>query len=299
MGVGGARRQGGESLAEVGAVQDASVGRDPDLTGHGGVSGDVADLGGVGERGGLGEGRGAVGGDVEGSLGAGVEDGVVLLVAGNDAAGGQGDVLELALVARGEDALVEGRPEDHVAIGRVGNGTVGGSGPGGVEHGPCSTAIAAESQLGRAGDLADAGDLGDVVPGEVDGHTARPPGAGPGGLGSRAEVGDRVVGEAVVVEGSHEQLGTAGGRGQAGDGHLLDTGSKTLDGHGLVVVPVSQVVTAIDGNTGAIEPSVAVVGVDLEGLDHPAKLLGVGVEEVGLDPGSLFVVSHKSFIVKC
>lgn len=299
MSVGGAGRQRGEGLSEVCAVEDTSIGRDPDLTGLGRVSSDVADLGDVGERG-LGKSRGAVGGDVEDSLGAGVEDGVVLLVASDNATGRQGDVLELALVARGENTLVEGRPEDYIAIGGIGNGTISGSGTSGVDDSPSSTTIAAESQLGRAGDLAYASDLGDIVASEVDRDTACPPRVGPGGLGRRAEVSDRVVGEAVVIEGSHEQLGTAGGRGQAGDSHLFNSGSKTLDGDGLVVVPVGQIVTTVDGDTGAVEPSVAVVGVDLKRLDHPAKLLSVDVEEIGLDPGSLSVVSYNLslFIVK-
>ncbi|TKW53297.1 hypothetical protein CTA1_2369 [Colletotrichum tanaceti] len=293
VGVDGALGDGGEGLAGVGAAEDARVGRDEELAGVGGMRGDAADVGDVGEAG-LGKGGGAVGREVEDGLGGRVQDLVVPLVAGDDAARGQGgDGLGVPAVADGQDAgAAEGRPEDDVAVGRVGDGAVGGDGgvrvrPGRVQDGPGGAAVAAEGELGGVGGLADADDLGGVVAGEVDRDAARPPGVRPGGAGRLAEVGDGGVGEAVVVEGRHQQLGAAGGAGEAGDGHLLDARGQAGDGDALVAVPVGQVVAAEDGEAGAVEPPVAVGGIDLEGLDHPAELLGVDVEEVGLDPGGL------------
>lgn len=277
---------GGEGLAEVGAVEDARVGGDEELAGCGGVGGDGADLGDVAE-GRLGEGGGAVGGDVEGRLGTGVEDVVLLLVAGDDAARGESAVLGLACVADNLDAGALGRPENDIAVGGVGDGAVGDGVAGGVHDGPGLTAVGAEGELRRVGGLADAGNLVGAVSGKVDVDTASPPRVGPGGLRGLVNIGGGLVGEAVVVKSREEELRALGGTGQGADSHLLNTGSKTLDGNGFVLVPVGQVVATVQGKTGTVEELVAVGGVNGEGLDHPAKLLGVNVEEVGLDPGGV------------
>ncbi|GKT82315.1 hypothetical protein Ct61P_00165 [Colletotrichum tofieldiae] len=55
----------------------------------------------------LGEGGSAVGGDVEGRFGTGIEDGTILLVTGNDAARGEGYVHKFTLVAANLDTSAE------------------------------------------------------------------------------------------------------------------------------------------------------------------------------------------------
>lgn len=105
----------GEGDAKVDRAEDAHVRADVQLAGDGGVGDDVADgLGGSqGVRDG-GEGGASVGAAVEGARGrAGVENGVVALVGGNDSARWErGDGGEGALVLRADDAGGARRPND-------------------------------------------------------------------------------------------------------------------------------------------------------------------------------------------
>ena len=49
-------------------------------------------------------------------------------------------------------------------------------------------------------------------------------------------------------------------------------------------VPLGEIVATVDGETGGVEPVVAIEGVDLEGFNHPAEALAVLRDEAGLNP---------------
>jgi hypothetical protein len=117
---------------------------------------------------------------------------------------------------------------------------------------------------------------------------ARPDRVHPRRLGRRAEVVAALESEAAVVaNGSQEFRSTGGGR-KTQHGHLLNANGQRGDGDvALSGVPLGQIVAAIEGQAGSVQPMVAIKGVDLEGLNHPAQLLGVLGNEAGADPGGV------------
>lgn len=236
-----------------------------------------------------GEGGASVCAAVEGTGGrAGVEDGVVALVRGDDGARGErGDGGEGALVLRADDAGGARRPNDGVGVGRVGDRAAALGGVGAAVSVPRGAAVRGYGHLLRAGAGADAHHVGGLVAGVVDVGGAGPLGRHPGRLGRGAEVGAGLEGEAAVVTDSREKLRATGGGGETEDSHFFDANGQGLDGHVVDGVPLGQVVAAIDSETGGVEPMVAVEGVDLEGFNHPAEMLGILREEAGLDPGSV------------
>ena len=234
---------------------------------------DITDgLGGSQSAGDGGEGGAGVNAAIKGAGGGtGVEDGVVALVGGDDGGGGEGGHGgEGALVRRTEDARVTTGPDDRVGVGGVGDGA---GALGGVSAGvgvPGGATVGGDSDLLRAGAVADADHVGGLVAGVVNVCGAGPLGRHPGSLGRGAQVGTGLEGETAVVTDGREELGATGGGGETEDGELFDADRQGGDGDVVDGVPLGEVVAAVDGETGGVQPVVAVEGVDLEGLDHPA-----------------------------
>lgn len=183
-----------------------------------------------------------------------------------------------------------------VGVGRVGDRAAVLEGIGTVVSVPRGTAVRGYGHLLRAGAGADAHHVGGLVAGVVHVRRAGPLGCHPGRLGRGAEVGAGLEGEAAVVTDGCEKLGATGGGGETEDGHFFDANGQGLDGYVVDGVPLGEVVAAVDSETGGVEPMVAVEGVDLEGFDHPAEVLGILRKEAGLDPGSVRGLRVKKLV---